>query len=60
MVNVPIYLNARKLLGLVTYLDWVMIVVTVISCVSIMLETPHWRVMDRWQLQVLTSSSAHF
>ena len=42
-----------KLLGLVTYLDWVMIIVTVLSCASMMMETPNWRVMDAWQLQVV-------
>ena len=40
-----------KLLGLVTYLDWMMIFVTTLSCISMMLETPQYRVMDQWELQ---------
>ena len=30
----------HKMLGLVTYLDWVMIFVTCITCISMMFETP--------------------
>ena len=30
----------HKMLGLVTYLDWVMIFVTFITCISMMIETP--------------------
>lgn len=41
------------LLGLVTYLDWVMIVVTICSCISMMFESPFTRVMHVPTLQVL-------
>lgn len=41
------------LLGLVTYLDWVMIVVTISSCISMMFESPFTRVMHVPMLQVL-------
>lgn len=41
------------LLGLVTYLDWVMIVVTICSCISMMFESPFTRVMHAPTLQVL-------
>ena len=43
------------LLGLVTYLDWVMIVVTISSCISMMFESPFTRVMHVPMLQVLDS-----
>lgn len=39
-------------LGLVTYLDWVMILVTTISCISMMFETPQFRVMEQPVLQI--------
>lgn len=41
------------LLGLVTYLDWVMIIVTICSCISMMFESPFRRVMHTPTLQVL-------
>ena len=41
-----------KLLGLVTWLDWVMILVTTLSCISMMFETPFVRVMNTPVLQV--------
>ena len=41
-----------NLLGLVTYLDWAMIMVTTISCISMMLETPYQRVMNTPRLQI--------
>lgn len=54
----PITGKARKskstvhnLLGLVTYLDWLMILVTSLSCVSMMFETPNNRVMNSRVLQ---------
>ena len=34
---------SSDLLGLVTYLDWVMIVVTICSCISMMFESPFTR-----------------
>jgi sodium leak channel non-selective protein len=45
-------LSASKFLGLVTYLDWIMIVVTIISAVSMSFETPINRVVDQPLLQV--------
>lgn len=39
-------------LGLVTYLDWLLIMVTTLSCVSMMFETPGYRVMETPGLQV--------
>uniref|UniRef100_A0A8C7D909 Sodium leak channel NALCN n=1 Tax=Oncorhynchus kisutch TaxID=8019 RepID=A0A8C7D909_ONCKI len=42
----------RDLLGLVTYLDWVMIVVTICSCISMMFESPFTRVMHVPTLQI--------
>jgi len=35
-----------------TYLDWLMIFVTIMSCISMLFETPHHRVMDNPNLQV--------
>lgn len=43
---------SSDLLGLVTYLDWVMIVVTICSCISMMFESPFTRVMHVPTLQV--------
>lgn len=45
--------SCSDLLGLVTYLDWVMIVVTICSCISMMFESPFTRVMQVPTLQVL-------
>lgn len=39
-------------LSLVTYLDWVMICVTTLSCISMMFETPDYRVMSTPILQI--------
>jgi hypothetical protein len=36
-----------------TYLDWLMIFVTIMSCISMLFETPHHRVMDNPNLQVV-------
>ena len=47
-----------KLLSLVTYLDWVMIVITTLSCISMMFETSRNRVMTSGTLQVGTCSTA--
>ena len=33
----------HKLLGLVTYLDWCMIIVTTLSAISMLFETPEYR-----------------
>ncbi|XP_021355108.1 sodium leak channel non-selective protein-like isoform X2 [Mizuhopecten yessoensis] len=46
------YKRIHKLLGLVTYLDWVMIMVTIMSCISMMFETPLFRLMDHLSLKV--------
>lgn len=46
-------LPCSDLLGLVTYLDWVMIIVTISSCISMMFESPFTRVMHVPMLQVL-------
>ncbi len=43
----------HKLLGLVTYLDWVMIFITTLTTISQMVETPEFRVMDHEILQVM-------
>lgn len=39
-------------LGLVTCLDWLMILVTTLSCISMMFETPIYRVMETPALQI--------
>uniref|UniRef100_A0A3P8RZL0 Sodium leak channel NALCN n=1 Tax=Amphiprion percula TaxID=161767 RepID=A0A3P8RZL0_AMPPE len=44
--------TCSDLLGLVTYLDWVMIVVTICSCISMMFESPFTRVMHAPTLQI--------
>ncbi|XP_012934773.1 sodium leak channel non-selective protein [Aplysia californica] len=46
------YKQFHKLLGLVTYLDWVMIIVTILSCISMMAETPTNRIMENRVLQI--------
>uniref|UniRef100_A0A8C4QUY6 Ion transport domain-containing protein n=1 Tax=Eptatretus burgeri TaxID=7764 RepID=A0A8C4QUY6_EPTBU len=46
------YQQIYNLMGLVTYLDWVMITVTVCSCISMTFETPFVRVMHTPSLQV--------
>uniref|UniRef100_A0A668AKG1 Sodium leak channel NALCN n=1 Tax=Myripristis murdjan TaxID=586833 RepID=A0A668AKG1_9TELE len=46
------YHQLYDLLGLVTYLDWVMIVVTICSCISMMFESPFMRVMEEPTLQI--------
>jgi hypothetical protein len=42
----------HKLLGLVTYLEWVMILVTTLTTISMMFERPDSRVMEKPILQV--------
>ncbi|KAK7882358.1 hypothetical protein WMY93_028532 [Mugilogobius chulae] len=49
------YHQLYDLLGLVTYLDWVMIVVTICSCISMMFESPFTRVMQVPTLQIADS-----
>lgn len=46
------YKRMHNLLGLVPYLDWVMIFVTIISCIFLALESPSNRVMDKLELQL--------
>nr|CAD7393797.1 unnamed protein product [Timema cristinae] len=46
------YKRMHNFLGLVTYLDWVMICVTTLSCISMMFETPSYRVMEIPALQI--------
>ncbi|XP_062711996.1 sodium leak channel NALCN isoform X2 [Aedes albopictus] len=46
------YKSMHNFLGLVTYLDWVMIFVTTLSCISMMFETPQYRVMEHITLQI--------
>ncbi len=43
----------HKLLGLVTYLDWCMIIVTTLTTLSMMFETPDFRVMNEPILQIM-------
>ncbi|EDW00557.1 sodium leak channel non-selective protein isoform X1 [Drosophila grimshawi] len=46
------YKSLHNFLGLVTYLDWVMIFATTLSCISMMFETPNYRLMDHPTLQI--------
>ncbi|ODN05809.1 Sodium leak channel non-selective protein [Orchesella cincta] len=46
------YKRMHNLLGLVPYLDWMMIFVTTISCIFLALESPSYRVMDQLPLQI--------
>ncbi|CAF0876504.1 unnamed protein product [Rotaria sordida] len=46
------YKQGHKFLGLVTYLDWIMILVTILSAVSMSFETPANRVIDQPLLQI--------
>ncbi|XP_050511308.1 sodium leak channel NALCN isoform X1 [Diabrotica virgifera virgifera] len=46
------YKTLHNFLGLVTYLDWVMITMTTLSCLSMMFETPSYRVMENASLQI--------
>ncbi|CAL4058549.1 unnamed protein product, partial [Meganyctiphanes norvegica] len=46
------YKQFHKLLGLVTCLDWVMILTTTMSCASMMCESPRNKITDNTLLQV--------
>ncbi|XP_053184322.1 sodium leak channel non-selective protein isoform X3 [Scomber japonicus] len=46
------YHQLYDLLGLVTYLDWVMIIVTICCCISMMFESPFTRIMHVPTLQI--------
>ncbi|VEL35661.1 unnamed protein product [Protopolystoma xenopodis] len=45
-------LLSSKLLGMVPYLDWIMITVTLLSCSSMALETPFRRLMNTPEYQI--------
>jgi hypothetical protein len=47
------YKQFYKILGLVSYLDWLMIAVTIQSCVGMMFETPNRRLVETWQLKIV-------
>ncbi|CAH8533606.1 unnamed protein product [Heterobilharzia americana] len=44
--------SIHKFLGLVTYMDWIAIFVTTLSCASMSLETPHFRLMNTPEVQI--------
>ncbi|CAF4995063.1 unnamed protein product, partial [Rotaria sp. Silwood1] len=46
------YKQGHTFLGLVTYLDWIMILVTILSTISMSFETPINRVVDQPLLQI--------
>jgi len=46
------YKNFHRFIGLVSYLDWIMIFVIITSCISIIFESPTDRISQIWQLQV--------
>ncbi|XP_017774195.1 PREDICTED: sodium leak channel non-selective protein isoform X2 [Nicrophorus vespilloides] len=54
------YKSLHNFLGLVTYLDWVMIMMTTLSCLSMMFETPYNRVMENYSLQIAEYSFVIF
>eukprot|EP00095_Tigriopus_kingsejongensis_P008699 maker-scaffold483_size159862-snap-gene-0.43 protein:Tk08699 transcript:maker-scaffold483_size159862-snap-gene-0.43-mRNA-1 annotation:"hypothetical protein L798_10696" len=43
----------HKLMGLVTYLDWTMIIITTLAMLSMTMETPEFRAMDNSWLQIM-------
>ncbi|RWS10179.1 sodium leak channel non-selective protein-like protein [Dinothrombium tinctorium] len=47
------YKAIHNLLGLVTYLDWFMIIVTTLSSISMMFERPDYRIMNNPTLQIM-------
>jgi sodium leak channel non-selective protein len=47
------YKKFYKFLGLVSYLDWIMIAVTIQSCIGMMFETPTTRLVETWQLKIV-------
>ena len=46
------YKNFHRFIGLVPYLDWMMIFVIITSCISIIFESPANRISEHWELQV--------
>jgi hypothetical protein len=53
-------ISSSNFLGLVTYLDWVMICMTTLSYISMMFEMPRYRVMEAPALQVAEYGSVIF
>ena len=47
------YKQFYKIVGLVSYLDWLMIAVTIQSCIGMMFETPNRRLVETWQLKIV-------
>lgn len=47
------YKGIHNLIGLVSYLDWIMIIITTMSCSSMLFETPEHRVFDHKSLQIM-------
>jgi len=46
------YKRLHNLLGLVTYLEWIMIFVTTLACCSMAFESPFYRVAEQIPLQI--------
>ncbi|VUZ56904.1 unnamed protein product, partial [Hymenolepis diminuta] len=44
--------SIHKMLGFITYLDWVMLIITIASCISMSMETPHKRLMNTPELKI--------
>ncbi len=47
------YKKFYKFLGLVSYLDWIMIAITIQSCIGMMFESPTRRLVEIWQLKIV-------
>ncbi|CAF0718540.1 unnamed protein product [Brachionus calyciflorus] len=47
------YKQFYKILGLVSYLDWIMVAMTIQSCIGMMFETPTRRLVDTVPLQIV-------
>lgn len=47
------YKQFHKILGLVSYLDWIMIIMTIQSCAGMMFETPTRRLVETLPLQIV-------
>lgn len=52
------YKGIHNLIGLVSYLDWIMIIITTMSCCSMLFEEPEYRVYDHTSLQSKQYSEA--
>ncbi|VDO07851.1 unnamed protein product [Rodentolepis nana] len=44
--------SIHKMMGFITYLDWVMLLITIASCISMSMETPHKRLMNTPELKI--------